>query len=337
MSIAIDFSTLDIRIGIYYDGNTILIPKNEYDEFTVFDIQNIDSIMQKIKNVVESCYNLIVQNAVIAIPNNFGNIDRQLIVNAGKKLNIDIRLINNTSAAAIGYNHNKKISKKNTIIIDTTKENNNLNMSIIVIEDDIYEVVSMGKEENIDLILSKLSESSELYMRISKNDINQIIFICNDTTLIPKNYDFINEYFKDVISNKTCEILVQSTELVIFGAIMVSEPNDIILLDITSYSLGIGIMNNKMENIINRFTIFPTSVKDYFTYKFPDGNFAVELRVYEGESKDIYNNKLIGKYIPEHFTPFGSIWYFDMFFNVDRNGILDVKIIHDRNKFESKN
>nr|GEY28393.1 heat shock cognate 70 kDa protein-like [Tanacetum cinerariifolium] len=99
---------------------------------------------------------------------------------------------------------------------------------------------------------------------------------------------------------------------------------DLILLDVTPLSLGIRLGYETMSVVIPRNTPIPTMKERVYNTQ-SDNQVAAEFKVYQGESKSIRENILLGKFalydIPA--APVGK-QKLKVCFNIDANGIVNV-------------
>ena len=105
-------------------------------------------ILQKLKKSASNYLGKEVKDAVIAVPNYFNDSQRQSIKDVGTIAGLNVlRLINESTAAALAFDLNKKKEEKNVVIFDLG--GGNLNVYILALEDGLYEV--KGLNGNIHL------------------------------------------------------------------------------------------------------------------------------------------------------------------------------------------
>ena len=102
--------------------------------------------------------------------------------------------------------------------------------------------------------------------------------------------------------------------------------NNIVLLDTTPFSLGLGV-GNTFQLIIPKGSTIPTTVTNFGVTDYDYQN-SVELPIYEGEYNNIKNNHFLGQFeisnIP--LKKAGEI-IFDVTYQVDVDGILTVSAV----------
>ena len=171
------------------------------------------------------------------------------------------------------------------------------------------------------------------------SDINEIIFV-GGSTKIPKIKEIIRCCFFDIHINDS----INPDETVAYGAAIHAAKlmkqgndilNDVILMDITPFSLGIDAVDEDLINeleqkgcvmdvIIPRGTKIPVKMtKRYQTsYDYQD---TISIGIYEGENKYVKDNHLLGEFslVNLPMKKEGEVKD-DVTFSIDSNGILTV-------------
>jgi molecular chaperone DnaK (HSP70) len=117
--------------------------KFEIDQDNIFYPEEITAIvLNNIKECAEKQIGNNVENAVISVPASFNDSQRQSTIDAAKIAGFKtIRLLNDTTAAAIAYVYDKNLeSKKKIMVFDLG--GHYLNLSIVNIENGVVEVQS---------------------------------------------------------------------------------------------------------------------------------------------------------------------------------------------------
>ena len=174
--------------------------------------------------------------------------------------------------------------------------------------------------------------------KISKSDIDEIVFV-GGSTRIPKIKKLIKDYFPSVNINDS----INPDETVAYGAAIQAAKlmqqgndilNDIILMDITPFSLGTSyikqdqISNNNnikyMDFIIPRGSKLPIRNKKCY-YSVADNQERMVIDIYEGESRYVMNNQLLGNFYLTNLPkmPKGQLKV-EITLQVDSDGILNV-------------
>ena len=171
-------------------------------------------------------------------------------------------------------------------------------------------------------------------------DINEIddVVLVGGSTRIPKIQEMVKNFF-----NKEVKKSVNPDEAVAIGAAIYSHNfdnqdgnEDIRVIDICPYSLGIGSKGKEMSVMIPKNTPLPHTFTDQF-YTIKDEQTYFGIGVYQGEDKSIENNYKLGSFFVRGIEKKkkGEVGI-DLTFNLDRNGILKVtaKEIGGNNKSE---
>ncbi|XP_076914361.1 heat shock cognate 70 kDa protein-like isoform X1 [Bidens hawaiensis] len=187
-----------------------------------------------------------------------------------------------------------------------------------------FEDLNMGSfNKCIETLETCLSDA-----KMEKSCVDQVILV-GCSTRIPKVQHILQEYFD---GKKLCESL-NPDEAVAYGAGVLASSlsgcgdksvQDVVLLDVTSLSLGIDLKGNVFDVVIPRNTPIPTSnAKSYVTTE--DNQSVIGINVYQGERSRSTDNHLLGKFsisgIPPAPKGVSSVM---VCFEIDANSILTV-------------
>ena len=222
-----------------------------------------------------------------------------------------------------------------TIDIDEFYDNHLLHIEL---SRELFESIC---QDLFDKILKPL-EKVLLDAKKSICEINEVIFVGGSTS-IPRIKEIVQNYFFDIHIND----YINPDETVAYGAAIQAAKlmkqgsdilNDIILMDITPFSLGVQTKNlndnkdlkNKgslMSVIIPRGSKIPIKKTKIYstTLDFQDW---VKIEVYEGEKKYVRDNHLLGKFKLVDLPPKKAHEVtFEETFYIDSDGILTVTAI----------
>jgi molecular chaperone DnaK len=155
------------------------------------------------------------------------------------------------------------------------------------------------------------------------SNIDEVLLVGGQTRT-PKVQQTVQNFFGKE-PNKT----VNPDEVVAVGAgiqaaVLKGEVKEVLLLDVTPLSLGIGTLGGIFTKIIERNTTIPTRKSQVFSTA-TDNQPAVSIKVCQGEREMAADNKLLGNFeligIPP--APRG-IPQIEVTFDIDANGILHV-------------
>lgn len=189
------------------------------------------------------------------------------------------------------------------------------------------------KREELENSVSKLLERIPPLLdraitdaKISKLDIDEVILIGGQTRM-PKIINLVKEYF-----GKEPNISINPDEVVSIGAsvqgsILSGEVYDIVLLDVTSLSLGVETRGEQFVKIIERNTTIPVRKTMTFT-TVEDNQTTVKIHVLQGEREIASANRSLGYfYLTDIFPTPKGIPQIDVTFEIDSNGIVKVSAV----------
>ena len=188
------------------------------------------------------------------------------------------------------------------------------------------------REEFEKLITEKVDDTINICERAMKaagmepEDLNDILLV-GGTTRIPLIQEKLKEFFKQETGKKANPDEIVALGAAIQGAITTGESRDILLIDVIAMSLGVKTHGGIFTKLVKANTSIPVSKSMVFSTAEED-QAEVEIDVYQGESKKIENNKLLGKFILSGIKPSpAGEPRIEVSFNVDINGILLVSAI----------
>ncbi|MBI2265597.1 MAG: molecular chaperone DnaK [Armatimonadetes bacterium] len=117
---------------------------------------------------------------------------------------------------------------------------------------------------------------------------------------------------------------VVSMGAAIQGGVLAGEVKDMVLLDVTSLSMGIETAGGVFTRIIERNSQIPISKQKVFTTA-ADGQTTVEVHVLQGERDLAAHNRSLGRFELKNIPPSPKgIPQIEVAFEIDANGILNV-------------
>ena len=155
-------------------------------------------------------------------------------------------------------------------------------------------------------------------------DLDGVILVGGPTRL-PMIRDAVQNYFQQEPKTDVDPDQVVAMGAAIHAATLVDSDRDAFLLDVTPLSLRIGVAGGLAESVIERNTPVPIEQTRNFT-TFQDNQETVVIRVYQGESRAVEDNELLGQF---EFSGFkkarrGEV-QIDVTFEIDADGIVAVK------------
>nr|CDS24867.1 heat shock protein 70 [Echinococcus granulosus] len=167
--------------------------------------------------------------------------------------------------------------------------------------------------------------------KLNKADIHEVVLV-GGSTRIPKVQKMLQDIFTASKLNKS----INPDEAVAYGATLLAANltgdksetvQDLILLELTSLSLGVETEGGEMSTVIKRNTRIPTKqTSKYCTCK--DNQQSVLVKVYEGERAMTSENNLLGEFLLSGLplAPRGET-KLEAIFEIDENGILHVSAV----------
>jgi len=186
-------------------------------------------------------------------------------------------------------------------------------------------------DETVDDLVQKTGPliTSVLKMaNINKMDVDEIVMV-GGSTRIPKVQQLVSDYF----DGKKLKATVNPDEVVangaaaqgaILGGVESPSLNEIVLLDVTSHSLGVAVKGGRMSHVIKKNSSIPCSRKRQYTTVY-DNQPSVNILVFEGEHDLTEDNNLLGAFTLDGLNvgPKGSHTV-EVMFDIDENSILNV-------------
>jgi molecular chaperone DnaK len=204
-----------------------------------------------------------------------------------------------------------------------------------------YEVNRHDFEEAIGDLLDQTTQSIEHVLTdagVSADELTQVLMV-GGSSRVPAVWELVADYL-----DKEPRMTINPEEVVALGAgvqaaIIAGEPIDAILVDVTPYSLGIAIAENRLGRIItdryqvliHRNTTIPVTKEDIFATLFPEQD-SIMIEVYQGEETIASQNTLLGNFLISDLEPDqpGELAKVTVKFDMDVNGILRITA-QDRN------
>ena len=158
---------------------------------------------------------------------------------------------------------------------------------------------------------------------ITTSDLDEVILV-GGSTRMPMVIELVRKLVGKQPNRGVNSDEVAAIGAAILGSVLNGERSDIVLLDVTSLTLGIETAGGVFTHMIERNTTIPTRKSETFT-TYVDGQSAVTIMVYQGERGMARENHLIGQF---HLTGIPSaprgIPKIEVTFDIYTNNIINV-------------
>ncbi|MED6171866.1 hypothetical protein PIB30_044813 [Stylosanthes scabra] len=305
-------------------------------------------ILTKMRQIAEAYLEAPVINAVITVPAYFSDSQRTGTKDAGAIAGLNVmRIINEPTAAAIAYGLDKLANcseERNVFIFDLG--GGTFDVSLLTIKNKVFEVKAtagnthLGGEDfdnrMVNYFVQEFKKKNKVDISgnpkaLRRSCIHDIVLV-GGSSRIPKVQQLLQEFFR---GKDLCKS-INPDEAVAYGAAVqaallsedVKKAPELVLLDVTPLSLGIGLIRDRMNVVIPRNTSIPAKRTRAYTAK--DNQSSVAIHVYEGERTRSSDNNLLGCFsldLPsESCQPLLFVC-----FDIDADGILNVSAWEETN------
>lgn len=175
-------------------------------------------------------------------------------------------------------------------------------------------------------LVDRLSVPAQKALDDSKLPLAQIhkIVLVGGSTRMPMVQRLVEKLFRKEPSVEVDPEKVVAAGAAIQAAILAGEVKDLVLLDVSSLSLGIETTGGVFTRVIERNTQIPCSKRKIFT-TVANGQTTVEVRVYQGERELTQHNRFLGSFELRNIPPASrGIPQIEVSFEIDANGIVSA-------------
>jgi len=181
-------------------------------------------------------------------------------------------------------------------------------------------------EELVDELIEETLEPCRRALadaHITTADIDEVVLVGQQTRM-PAVREAARRFFGKDPRGGVDPVEAAALGAAIRGAVLAGEVKDLLLLDVTPFSLGVETPRGVFTKVMERNTTIPTKRSQIFSTA-ADFQTNVDIKVYQGEQAMAADNILLGQFQLEGIPPAPrGVPQIEVTFDVDANGILSV-------------
>jgi Hsp70 protein/DnaJ C terminal domain len=310
-----------LSAGIIQDGYPRILPRRENaakvadlfaftengDEF--IDEETVALSFKQLVEDVNSYFNIESSQIVVAVPCWFGIPQYKALKRVAAIANLQLLRCCHTSPllASIGCKLHSSINQKIVIFEISSRS---LSAAIVEIGDGVFEVLGTnGEKVNFDRVehLCRVSLMQLLNdAQLTKNQIDEVILLGDSSNAITAQQVILNVLDRQPVRNPRSgtEVIVGAS---ICAGILSGVVTDILLLDVTPWSLGIETQENALGSTV------------------ADGQTEVVIHILQGEKLKANNNVSLGTFRLDGILPAPrGVTEIEVTFGIDGNASLQI-------------
>lgn len=224
--------------------------------------------------------------------------------------------------------------KAKELLSNPLRDTVDIQLPFLIQHEETYEIDRELSQQKFEALTQNLVERTKepIYKALedaslSIENIDDVILV-GGSTKMPQVKETVRAVFEQSPKDD-----VNPDEVVAAGAAVKGNRDDILLLEVTPLSLGIGLSGDKFKRMIPRNTRLPAQETEVFTTS-STGSTSVRIPIYQGEREIASENRHLKTLIIQGMTP-GSTQsaHIEVTFEVQPNGLINVQAVEStRNK-----
>ncbi len=154
-------------------------------------------------------------------------------------------------------------------------------------------------------------------------EIDEVILV-GGSTRIPRIQQAVEDFFGKKPNKSVNPDEVVAIGAAIQGGVLSGDVQDVLLLDVTPLSMGIEVMGNMYDVVIEANSTIPTKKSKVYSTA-SDNQPSVEIHILQGERPMARDNRTVGRFVLDSIPPAPrGTPQIEVSFDMDANGILNV-------------
>jgi molecular chaperone DnaK len=237
---------------------------------------------------------------------------------------VDLR--NDTTALQRLYDACEKAKKELSSISQT-----DINLPFIITDETgpkhmQMTIIRSTFEKIIESLVDKCREPLQRALEdagFATSDIDEVVLV-GGSTRIPKVRDMVVNLFGKEPHQGVNPDEVVAMGAAIQGSVLAGDRTDVLLLDVTPFTVGIETEGGMMTILVKRNSTLPVEKKSVFS-TVADNQACVTLKVFQGELEMAKDNRLLGEFKLDGIPPAQrGVPQIEVTFDLDQDGILNV-------------